>query len=355
MPPTLVQKKGAQTGASSASLDVTLDAPPTAGNLLVAAANSDATVATPTGFTLAVSAVNQQGLYIWYRVVQGGDSATVTFVPSVSDSVAAGVLEYSGLTASPLDKTASNTTASGGTSAIATGTTAAVSQNAELVIACAGPHSALNGTGPWTLSSWTAGYASQIAEAAGLGAERAGCFVADQTISSGGTQTATATFTSSFDNAGAAIATFLAATSQDIAATGLVSTTGSAALNVNKTLGAVGLASTSGAMALTVNVTLAAQGLVSMTGTAALLVSSALAAQALVSTAGTFALAMLRTLAGAALASTAGSFYLGAPTALAAQGLVSTSGSFAFASAGPVSTWPTKAAASSSWPTKAGS
>jgi hypothetical protein len=79
VPPALVQKKGAQSGASVASLSVTLDAPPTPGNFLVACCNSDATVATPAGFSLAVSAVSSQGLYIFYRVVQVGDGAAMAF------------------------------------------------------------------------------------------------------------------------------------------------------------------------------------------------------------------------------------------------------------------------------------
>lgn len=199
-----VQTKAGQTSVTSASLAVTLDTPPTPGNLLIAAANSDATVATPSGFTLAVSAIAGQALYLWYRVVQSGDSATVTFVPSVSDCVAAGLLEYSGLTASPFDKVASNTTLFSA-SAISTGTTPATSQVNELVVAAAGPHSV---GAPWTLSSWTAGFTSQITQGNAVGLDFAGLFVADRIEPAVSTESATCTFTGNFSNAGAAIVTF---------------------------------------------------------------------------------------------------------------------------------------------------
>jgi hypothetical protein len=205
---TLVQKKGAQSSGSVASLSVTLDAPPTPGNLLVACCNSDATVATPSGFTLAVSAVNFQGLYIFYRVVQVGDGSSVAFAPSVADSVAGGVIEYSGLTSSPLDQTASNTTTTAATS-LATGTTGTTSQANELLVVVVGPHS---GSGhPWNLISWSAGYTSQIQEPEGLANNAdfsAACHIGDRIVSATGTYSATGTWTPASSNAGAAIATF---------------------------------------------------------------------------------------------------------------------------------------------------
>lgn len=220
----LVQKQGAQSGSAVASLAVTLGTAPTAGNTLIAACNSDATIATPAGFSLAVSAVSGQGLYIFYRVVQAGDSATVTFTPSVSDAVAGGVLEYSGLTATPLDKTASNTTNSSATS-IATGTTATTAQADELLIVVVGPHAGNNH--PWVLSSWTAGYTSQIEEPEGLnGASSAACHIGDRIVSATGTYAATGTWSPASSDAGAAIATFrIAAAGGHTVAVGLASET----------------------------------------------------------------------------------------------------------------------------------
>lgn len=372
----LVQKKGAQSGASVASLAVTLDAPPTAGNLLVACCNSDATVATPAGFTLAVSAVSSQGLYIFYRVVQNGDSATVTFTPSVSDSVAAGVIEYSGLlTSSVLDQTASNTTNSP-TASLATGTTGTTSQASELVIVCVGPH---GGAGhPWNLTSWSAGYTSEVEEPNGLensGANTSACHIGDQIVSATGTYSATGTWSASSSNAGAGIATFKGAsgTTHVLAATGLAATTGSAALNVVVVFAATGLAATTGAAALSVNVVLTAAGLAATTGSMALSVLRALAATGLVSTSGSasfvqayqlgatglaattgaMSMTMKWSLAATGLASTTGSMNVGLPVPVAAAGLVATTGSFVFTSAIPFVPGPTKIAlGASGWPTK---
>lgn len=372
---TLVQKKGAQSGSAVASLNVVLDAPPTAGNLLVACCNSDATVSTPSGFTLAVSAVGGQGLYIFYRVAQAGDSATVTFAPSVSDSVAAGVIEYSGIvSSSPLDQTASNTTGGNPTS-IATGTTGTTAQASELVVVVVGPHAGNNH--PWVLSSWSAGYTSQIEEPEGLnGAASSACHIGDRVVAATGTYSATGTWSPSSSDAGAAIATFkgTGGTVHVLAATGLASSSGFAALNVLVALGATGLASSSGAAVLNVVVTLAAAGLASSTGAMDLAVRRTLAGDGLASSTGSIAFVqthqlgatglaassgvmgmnVLRTLAGAGLASSAGSMALGAPVSLGtATGLASSSGSFAFSSGASGAFGPTKIAlGASGWPTK---
>jgi hypothetical protein len=211
MPPVLVQKQGAQSSGNTSGLACTLPGAPTPGNLLIAGCNSDATVATPAGFTLAVSAISGQAAYIWYRVVQSGDGATVTFAPAVPDSCAGGVLEYSGIvTSSPLDQTASNT-AGGSPTSIATGTTGATAQASELVIVVAGPHA--NNSHPWNLTSWSAGYTSQIEEPNGVatvGSASAACHIGDQIVSAIAAYSATATWSPASSDAGAAIATFKA-------------------------------------------------------------------------------------------------------------------------------------------------
>jgi hypothetical protein len=226
---TLVQKQGAQSAGSTSSLSVTLGSAPIPGNLLVAACNSDATVATPTGFLLAVSAISGQALYLWYRVVQSGDSATVAFAPSVADSVAGGVLEYSGIiTPNPLDQTASNT-AGGNPTSISTGTTGTTSQANELVIVVAGPHAGNNH--PWTLSSWSAGYTSEIEEPNGIatvGSASCACHIGDQVVSAVGTYSATATWSPSSSDAGALIATFKATAAGHILTLGLATETDTA-------------------------------------------------------------------------------------------------------------------------------
>lgn len=53
---------------------------PTAGNLLVCVADGAVTSTTPTGWTLPAggSAINNCGLYVWYRTATGGDTFTTT-------------------------------------------------------------------------------------------------------------------------------------------------------------------------------------------------------------------------------------------------------------------------------------
>lgn len=84
---------------------VTFASTAVANNLLVAWANSDSTVALQTaGYTNAVTDINGNGCYVWYKVAAGTET-TITFVTgTVAKPIACGIIEYSGLaTASPLD------------------------------------------------------------------------------------------------------------------------------------------------------------------------------------------------------------------------------------------------------------
>lgn len=332
----LVQKKGAQTVASAASLDVTLDSPPTAGNLLVACCNSDATVSTPAGFTLAVSSISSQGLYIFYRVVQGGDSATVTFTPSVSDSVAAGVLEYSGLvTSSPLDKTASGNAGDGSTT-VSTGTTATTSQASDLVIVCAGPHNPAGGA-TFSLTSWTGGFTTQVSEGHGVGAVFVGCFIGDLIVAATGTYGSTATYSPAGD-AGAAVATFKGAggTAMPLAADGLAASSGTADVTVKRTLASAGMASSAGAADIVVQRVLATQGMASSAGAATIAVQAVLAANGLAASSGTADIGVtVLALAADGKASSSGAASLNLRLSLAATGMASSSGTAAFPVVGP--------------------
>src|SRR6187402_1779411 len=94
--PAFVQVKAAASpDAQVANLSVTLDTAATAGNLLVAAACSDATLTGPSGFSLGEDAVDAQGAYIWWKTAAGGET-TLTVTPGVSRPVALVVAEYSG-------------------------------------------------------------------------------------------------------------------------------------------------------------------------------------------------------------------------------------------------------------------
>ncbi|MFN2592958.1 MAG: hypothetical protein ABR532_09030, partial [Candidatus Dormibacteria bacterium] len=101
-----------------------------------------------------------------------------------------------------------------------------------------------------------------------------------------------------------------APTTHALAATGLVSTTGSFLLGIPQPLAAAGLVSTSGSFLLGIPRPLAATGLVATTGSFLLGIPQALVAQGLAATTGTFAMALRRALAAAGLISTTGTFGL---------------------------------------------
>lgn len=74
-----------------------------AGNLLILGVNSDTVVSTPSGYTVAVSDVGNQGAYVFYKVAAGGETA-VTVTTSGDHATALSFLRYSGSTATPLDQ-----------------------------------------------------------------------------------------------------------------------------------------------------------------------------------------------------------------------------------------------------------
>jgi len=102
--------QNATGNANGASLTVTLGAGPAVGNLLISWANSNATVTIGgTGWTAGPSVIDGNGAYFWWKVAGASEPAGVTFTPSVSDSICAGLLEYSGNVAAPLDASSSST------------------------------------------------------------------------------------------------------------------------------------------------------------------------------------------------------------------------------------------------------
>ncbi|HET9051068.1 MAG TPA: hypothetical protein VFO60_05155 [Candidatus Dormibacteraeota bacterium] len=131
----LVQSTTGYTAASATSVTATLAGTPRAGDLLVLVGNSDATMETPAGYTLAVSGVGNQAAYIWYRVAQPSEPASVTVALDADTSGEVVLQEWAGV--GRADRTAANTTFSTVTT-LSTGTTAVTSQASELVIAAAG-------------------------------------------------------------------------------------------------------------------------------------------------------------------------------------------------------------------------
>lgn len=207
-PPALVQSKYADSGSSVvASQNVVFDTGASAGNLIVGLGVSDATLTTSgiTGLATAAFAVNVNGVYVWWKIAAGGET-TLTLTPSVSDTVCAGLLEYSGIAAaSPVDvtKTANGTGSTVGP--VSAGSTDATAQAVELIIALTGLASFSAGNPPGS-PNWSGGYTGRLAGATtfATGAQNQALFAADLITSSTGAQTTDVTWTNSA-NAWAAI------------------------------------------------------------------------------------------------------------------------------------------------------
>lgn len=200
---TQVQKKTFASTASSTSCPITFNAAPVSGHLLILTVVSDTTVNTPAGWSLAVSAVNFVGEYIYYKI-SAGTETTVTIGLTSSDSCTVTGFEYSNMAASsPLDKTAFNNSASGAATTISTGTTTTTSQANELVVAVVG----WNDTIP-TISSWSNSFVSQSSLASTGSATNITQGTSAKVVSTTGTQTTTATLSTDCGFPSGAIATF---------------------------------------------------------------------------------------------------------------------------------------------------
>jgi putative cell wall-binding protein len=151
----VVQQASGNTGTTTpASVTATLPAGTVAGNTVLLVVVADATVATPAGFTLDASQVNNNGHFVFRKVAVAGETS-FTFAPAVAASAAWYVAEVTGLAASPLDQTASTGT-NVATPTISTGTTAATAQAEEFLLGSAG--ASLFGAPAPSFSGWTNGF-----------------------------------------------------------------------------------------------------------------------------------------------------------------------------------------------------
>jgi len=108
MPATIVQSLAGGSGtAANTSYTVTFTSAATAGNTLLLTVSSDATVNTPTGWTLDASAVFNNGHYLYRKQAAGGETSVVV-TPTAAASTTWVFLEVSGLTSTPRDTAAGN-------------------------------------------------------------------------------------------------------------------------------------------------------------------------------------------------------------------------------------------------------
>src|SRR6476469_7360239 len=125
------------TATSPANVTLTLGGATTAGNKLLMAVNSDATVATPAGWTLIVSSIHNAGCYLFAKKTLGGETA-FTVTPGSAASTCVGVAEYDGFIGATIataqDQTQTNGSATGAATR-STGTTATTTLADEYAIA----------------------------------------------------------------------------------------------------------------------------------------------------------------------------------------------------------------------------
>jgi hypothetical protein len=149
-----VQRVGKGANATSVSIGSGDGwATPTAGNLLVFSANSDATVTLSGAGTVTntPSIIDGNGAYTWYKFASGSET-TITGTPSVSDDIVLTCQEYSGVGAFDAANSSTIAGSAGTTTTAASVTTIAAG---DLLIGFALTHLVLtsNPTGPaWTNS-----------------------------------------------------------------------------------------------------------------------------------------------------------------------------------------------------------
>lgn len=151
-----------ETGVIAASANVVLSTTPKKNNILLAWANSDATVSTPTGitgWTAGPVQVNDNGAYFWYKTATGSESTTITFTPAASADITCGVIEIAGV--SVFDVSTSNYKSSSGTSTTSISITTTGVAGSFVVVAAMGH----NANPALTSPSWTNSYTEQLTAA----------------------------------------------------------------------------------------------------------------------------------------------------------------------------------------------
>jgi hypothetical protein len=212
-----VRSKAAVTPTAQATLTATWDRSETstAGHLLLASASSDATITTPSGWTLVGSVVNFTGHYLWSKIAAGGETG-LTITLGATTTAELYIEELAGVAGTPLDVTTTNDP-NANASTIATGTTGATAQADEYVLS----------SFSWNDSPGTAAVLSSVANTSGVVAPKPAILanlrgldptamdtflgVAARFTPVAGAQSATATLSNTGGRPTAIIATFKAA------------------------------------------------------------------------------------------------------------------------------------------------
>lgn len=202
---TPLQSKSYSATAGAGTHNLVFDSAPTSGNLVIIGIVGDAVVSTVGGgaYTRAIQSVDFVDTTIWYRAIGAAESATIAIVLGSSTVCCIRGIEYPGML-NTVDKTAS---ALSSDATIESGTTAATTVAAELLVAITGQSSI--GTTLQTINSWSNSFVQdvQLSSTAGAGPNvRLG--LALRTVAATGTYSSVATLAGSSGNASGAIATF---------------------------------------------------------------------------------------------------------------------------------------------------
>lgn len=148
---------------------------PSVGDFDVLCVNSDTTVSTPPGFTASVSAVTNQGAYIFTRKAVGGEGASVTVTTNGNFNCDVIWVRVAGANAVDVTGSAQTNGAAGGVTSPAF-TSSPLAESTELALAFAALHT-FNTVMP-TSPVWSSGYTALASNMQGSGASAAGGFVA---------------------------------------------------------------------------------------------------------------------------------------------------------------------------------
>lgn len=203
---------------------------PNTGDLLILAVASDTTVTTPTGYTLAVSDVVNQGDYLYYRKAGGSEPTSITVTTTGDFPTVVAFLRYSGADTVPLDVTAATRTNNADaftTPAISPSALAGTGELAVIVACCQEP-SAGAGTGPTASAGYTIRADTGLTGSGALGVQ---AFVAARTDATGSETPSITWATSQYRNRTALFAAFTPAATVDATVTVPTAAAATAAAN----------------------------------------------------------------------------------------------------------------------------
>lgn len=131
---------------------------PTAGNVLIAVANSTFTITAPSGWTAGPSVVDDNAAYLWWKIAAGTETSLTLTVGGSAPSTLA-LFEYSGLLAAPTDvQNTSNAAGVSGTTTAAATITTTGPNGGDLVFAVAALARDVAGSTVPTGLTWSNGY-----------------------------------------------------------------------------------------------------------------------------------------------------------------------------------------------------